>query len=657
MDIYGKYGLTKRIAAAKGIHPLDYIKIESPEFAKEASTIPYEVADLIEKQELVWTLSIESTYGQRRRWNEFLAIRELLQNSLDAEHEAVGYDKIAVKIEENKYGTWIKDRGKGITYKAFILGGEEKDCQMRGAYGEGLKLSLIWFTVLSGAPHRIYFFTRGGIVFSCYYSKLADALVVVFGKSKYSPNGTHVFLWRYFIPKDIYAKLYYKTAGLKTVCKSVYSLAGCTVDMPNLVLSPGGLLYVRDIYVNDISKIAERKPAYFSYNLWWVDLEPNRVMVNSMWSFRREVAHVLGSCPAITEIIEKSLIKKYYGGVQYFRLEDKYFETGIDYSVAIIDEKVAEAVQQLAKKHNITAYSSHGDFDGMSAVAHEGGICVLVPENMFSFFSKIPKASEFVVKHVASMLEGMIPVDEHTFSGYVRGRLQVWRLWKDYVCPVNVKIIKGSRSFYSEKSKTIFIAENDLTWYHDEVFIHELAHAYGIKEYKSAPDLSENFERALAKVAKEIIYFMENNKNRAAVDRCDRGCIYATPKTAEEFFGDIYKKLSTNAISELLYDPVMFIIFVKPATGAEYFFRVCYLQVEKIPVEEAYSKSVKERLRTLKEAWDRYKRGEITRGEARAILEDGGLPAMITEALDGKQLTIYFYDIKEDRYKYLETIE
>jgi len=151
MGTYKKYGLTKEIAAAKGIRPIEYVAIESPKFAEEASFIPEEVSDLIEKQELVWTLSIEATYGQRRRWNEFLAVREILQNSLDAEHEAVGYDNITVKIEEGRFGTWVKDRGKGINYKAFILGGEEKPCQMRGAYGEGLKIGLIWFTI---SPRR-----------------------------------------------------------------------------------------------------------------------------------------------------------------------------------------------------------------------------------------------------------------------------------------------------------------------------------------------------------------------------------------------------------------------------------------------------------------------------------------------------------------------
>ena len=659
-DIYEKYGLTKEIAAAKGIRPLRYLKIESPEFAEEASKIPSEVADLIEKQELVWALSIESTYGQRRRWNEILAVRELLQNSLDAEHEAVGYDKVSVRIERDArgYGTWLKDRGKGITYKAFILGGEEKPCQMRGAYGEGLKLTLIWFTALSGAPYRLYFFTRGKVVFTCYYSKLADALVIVFGRSKYSADGTHVFLWRYYMPLDKFKKLYYKTAGFKPVCKTVYSIANCEVPMPNLVLSPGGSLYVRDLYVNEITKITERKPAWFSYNLWWVTLEPNREMVNSLWNFKREVSYTLAECPAITEMIEACLVKKSYGGTDYYELEDKYFETTIDYSAATIDDKVTEAVERLMKKHGITAFSSYGDFDGMTAVAHEGGVCVLMPTGMFPLFLKLPRASEFVLRSLKTMVEGAVPVDEHTLSGYARGYFQIWRLWQDYICPkAKVILIKGARSFYDNKTKTICMSEYALEYRESDTFIHELAHAYGFEQYKDAPDLSENFERALARVATEIYSFMYSNINKAAVDRCNEGCFNATPKTEEDFFDGIYKSLTSATRSDLISNPRMFIIFYKPHyTERWYYYLTGFIGEDRPPAEERYDKRVRESMKVLRELYNKFKRGEITWDEAVKVLDEMKL-SLSLDVLSAEKLMVYVYDIRKDKYKYLETVE
>ena len=656
-DIYKKYGLTKETAAAKGIRPLEYLKIESPEFAEEASRIPSEVADLIEKQELVWALSIESTYGQRRRWNEILAVRELLQNSLDAEHEAVGYDKLSVKIESDARGTWIKDRGKGITYKAFILGGEEKPCQMRGAYGEGLKLTLIWFTALSGAPYRLYFFTRGKVVFTCYYSKLADALVIVFGRSKYSAGGTHVLLSRYYMPPEV-KKLYFKTAGFKPVCKTVYSIANCEVPMPNLVLSPGGSLYVRDLYVNAITKITGKRPAWFSYNLWWVTLEPNREMVNSLWNFKSEVAYTLAECPAITEMIESCLVKKSYGGVDYYELEDKYFETTINYTSATIDDTVTDAVERLMKKYRITAYSSYGDFDGMAAVAHEGGVCVLMPEEMFPLFSKLPRASEFVLRSITTMVEGAVPVDERSLTGYERGHLQIWRLWQDYICPkAKVMVVEGTRSFYDNKTKTICMAKDDLEYYHDDTFIHELAHAYGFEQYETAPDLSENFERALAMVAKDLFSFMYLDIRKAAIDRCNHGCFNATPKTEEEFFDDIYKSLTGTTRSNLISNPQMFIIFFKPYhTEKWYYDYVGYVGEDRPPAEETYDKRVSENMKLLREFYKKVKRGEITWDEAVRALKKAKLPVS-SDIITAEKLIVYVYDIRKDKYKYLETIE
>ncbi len=563
-----------------------------------------------------------------------------------------------MKIEEGRFGTWIKDRGKGITYKAFMLGGEEKPCEMRGAYGEGLKIGLIWFTALSGTPYKTYFSTRGGVVFTCYYSELADALVIVFGKSKRPVAGTHVFLRRYFMPKDMYEKLYYKAAKLKPVCKKVYSISKCPKEMPNLVLYPGGLLYVRDIYVNEIKEMIG-KPAWFSYNLWWVELEPNRVMVNSAWNLSREVGQVLGACPGITSMIEDCLQEEEYGGMKYYMLEDKYYETSVDYSGAVVAPKVREAVQRLLKNYKITAYSGYGDFDGVGAVAHEGGICLLVPEEMFPLFRELPKASEFVMKSLRTMVEGAVPVDERTLDAFVRGRLQIWRLWKDDICPeAKIEVIKGERSFYRSEINTIFMCENDLAYYSDESCIHELSHAHGTKRYGTAPDLTENFEKALAEVGRDISMFLTNRANMAAVERCITGCIHATPKITDEFFGDLKPKLTETQISDLINSPLMFVIVYKsPVTDVE---RVCPSSptlAHKPVVEDTYDKYVKERLKTLINIKNKFLREEIGTGEAREQLDKAKLSTGLVEALDAERLDIYFYDIKKDRYMWLERVK
>jgi len=660
VDIYKKYGLTKEIAAAKGIRPIEYVAIESPKFAEEASFISEEVSDFIEKQELVWTLSIEATYGQRRRWNEFLAVRELIQNSLDAEHEAVGYDRIAVKIEKGRFGTWIKDRGKGIDYKAFVLGGEEKPCEMRGAYGEGLKIGLIWFTKLSGAPHHVYFSTRSGVVFTCYYSELADALTVVFGKSKHPVAGTHVFIRRYFMPEDMYEKIYYKAAKLNPVCKMSYGTRNCPVDMPNTVLYPGGSLYVRDIYVNKIKEMIGAKPAWFSYNLWWAELEPNRVMVNSGWNLSKEVGHVLGGCTGIVNMIEGCIREREYGGMKYYELPADYYETEVEYS--IVKQEVLNAVQKLLKNYKITAYSDYGDFDGIGAVSHEGGICLLVPDGMFPLFTNLPRASKFVMESKKEMVKGAVPMDEHRLACYPRARLQVWRLWKDEVREdTKIRVVEGERSFYDVKLNTIFMSKLALDYYEDEKFIHELAHARGYKRYETAPDLTENFEKALAEVGASIVSFFSAPINMRALKRCNEGCIHATPKSAEKFYGDIHAKVYSDWMVPLMEDPAMFLIVTKDRLG-DWLTAVSGIPLLDPVCEDNYEKVVKERMDALETIWKKVGFKEITdKAEAKKLLEVAKLTSRENPLemliLRATHLIIYVYDYMEDKYKYLRTLE
>lgn len=657
VDIYKKYGLTKEIAAAKGIRPIEYVAIESPKFAEEASTILPELSNTISKQELVWTLPIEATYEQRRRWNEFLAFREIIQNGMDASHEAVGYDRMVVELKKDKLGTWVKDNGKGITYKAFILGGEEKPCEMRGSYGEGLKISLIWFTT-KGYP--VYLFTKGAIVFSCYYSMIADALVVVFGESVHDTLGTKALILGYDLPPETYEKMYYKAAKLKPVCKMSYSTRKCPVDMPNTVLYPGGSLYVRDIYVNEIKEMIG-KPAWFSYNLWWAELEPNRVMVNSAWNLSKEVGHVLGGCTGIVSMIEDCIREREYGGMKYYELPDDYYETKVEYS--IVKQEVRDAVQKLLKNYKITAYSDYGDFDGIGAVSHEGGICLLVPDRMFPLFTNLPRASKFVMESKKEMVEGAVPVDEHRLACYPRARLQVWHLWKDEVREdTKIVVVEGERNFYNDKLNTIFMSKPAVECYEDKHFIHELSHARGYKRYKTAPDLTENFEKALAEVGASIVSFFSAPVRMRAVTRCNEGCIHATPKSAEKFYGGIHAKVYSDWMDPLMEDPAMFLILIKDKLG-EWLTTVSRIPHLEPVCEDNYEKAVNGRMDALESIWNKVRFEEITdEAEAKKLLEDAKLITLRENPLErhilgATRLIIYVYDYREDKYKYLRTLE
>jgi hypothetical protein len=650
MDIYSKYHLTKEEAVAKGIYPLEYVAIESPRFAEEVSAIPPELAHLINKQELVWTLSIEATYEQRRRWNEFLAIREIIQNALDAEQESVGYDSIAVKIEKDRLGTWVKDRGPGIRHKAFVLGGEQKPCEMRGTYGEGLKISLIWFTT-KGYP--LFFFTRGTLVYSCYYSKVADALVVVFGESVHDTHGTKALILGYGLPAETYKKMYYKAAKFRTICRYSYKGKDCNVETPNLVLSPGGSLYVRDIYVNEIERILT-KPSFFSYNLWWVELEPNRETVNSGLQLGRELARLLESCTKITDMIEASLIEREFGGIRYFLLDDKYFETSIPYSRPT--DGVLSAVQRLLANHGITAYSDYGDFDGMGAVNHEGGVCLLAPRTTHELLRNLPKAAEYVTKQKERLLMGKPILDERRFDGYNRGRLQMYRLLANITrSDTKIVLYEAERCHYDPGLNTIFIVPDVLQYIEDHNFIHELAHALGHARYPTAPDLTENFEIALAEVAATVLRFMTFHNFREAAIRCSMNCcIHAEPKELSEFFPrELYENMPGMLKTVLFRDPVMFIF----ATPDNRYAAAGSLVVLHIPFEEHFDKTRDQRIKHFEAIRRAYKEGTTTLYEVKTVIEKEchlfSQPAgeNLLEIFDISPLTVYAYNYIKDRYE------
>lgn len=650
-DIYQRYGLSREEAVARGIRPIEYLKIETPLFVDEVTFLPSGLERYVESFELIWTLSIEATYAERRRWSDFLAFREFIQNSLDSEHEIYGYEGVQVVVEKSDLGTWIKDRGSGITYQAFILGGAEKPCHMRGAYGEGLKIGLLWFTT---KHHPILILTHD-LAFYCNYSQIADALVIIFGKSRTYVEGTHVLIYNYFIPDDLYKKVYYKLAGMSVKCKSYYSSPRCREDMPNLVMTPGDMLFVRDIFVNSFSKIIGTK-AYYSYNLWWVDLEPNRVSVSSGYELYKKLGELLGKCPIIAEFIREQIQKREYGGIQYYILEDKYAETKAFYSS--VENEVVDSVTALMNELGIDAYSFLGELDAVTAVAHDGGVCILIPEVMKPLFKGILRGSQFVAKKTLEMLEDSVLVDEKVLKAEERGVLRVYRLWTEYVSPsTTVKVIRGERSYYDDSADIIFLSKSVLNRYNSSTFIHELAHAYGVHKYRSAPDVSENFERALSEVAVIIYELTLFPERRAVIKRALHGGLFASLKSIDSFYGYLNFRIVQQE-TDFIYnfeEPAMFIVV---GAGMASFIGIV---APVAPAEETYPLDLIIKADLIKDYFLKFKTGAVSIDEFRNKLTKAGLVHQRGVWLDNlirraTEIEIYGYDLLNDEYKYLTTV-
>lgn len=648
VPVYEEYGLTAKEAAMAGIRALDYVRIESPQFVEHCEEIPYALADMIDHFDLVWVLSVESSYAERRRWNDFISFREFLQNALDSMHESVGYENIKVDVSVNELGTWVMDRGKGLDHTAFLLGGKDKKCYLRGRYGEGLKVASLWF---ASRKHDIYIFTHDN-VFKCWYPE-AGLLTVVFGKNKKYVYGTWILITDYKVPSEDLRKLYYKLGDFHVAFRHDTEHSDCPHKMPNLILEPGDCLYVRDIFVNKISEMFGT-PSYFSYNLWWVDLEPNRVQVQSTWELQKEMAGLLVNTPKITDIIDACMVQKEYGGIYYFLVEPRYYELQLRFT-----EPPAEIARAItAHFSDIAAYSVPGDLDAVAATAHEGGKCILIPNDLIPLFSNMRSAADFVIDSKKESLEGATKIDERTLSQSSRGTLRAWRLIADYaVRGIKIVVISGNRSFY--RNKTIYIAEDELEIGKVSTLIHELSHALGEDLYGNATDLSENFEDALAKVGSLIYGIMHDEQMSKAIQRAELGgAIFAESKSNYDFFSprlyEYYKSHPRDLEDELIFPtPIILVVDREKiqATGV--------ITVEEKPMEEYYYIQLEEKLERYKnfinELFADREKCEIQVRERCKEIEiyfPYHLASYIRDT--ASRIEIFVYDLKEDKYIFKE---
>ena len=649
---YFRFGLTREVATARGIRPLEYVKIELPEFAEEAARIPPDLSAKIKSLDLVWTLSIEGTYEQRRRWDEIMAFREFLQNSLDGTHAKYGYDGAYADIHTDGLGTWVCDSGGGITYRAFPLGGVEKACEMRGAYGEGLKIGLLWF---SKRGYPVYIFTREKAVYKCYYSEIADSLVIVMGESVEDTDGTHVLIDGYKTPGDWVKWIYYKTAELTPIA-TYYSPGDCGVSMPNMVLTGNNALYVRDIYVNKMSTITGVS-SVFSYNLWWVKLEPNRVGVASRWDLDTEISRVLMNTDRILTLIDRMCVKSEYGGIKYNTILPEKYETKISYRD--VSQGTEERVRELMDTRHISAYSDINDLDGLAAVAHEGGRCILVPEGMKNLFAGLPKASKMVIDSIRELSAEPGVIDVKTLTGGERACIQKWVILADKISPETTLVITSKdRSYYNRENDTIFTSKKKLC--EDGVYIHELAHAIGFRYYGSAPDVSENFERSLEYIGAAIVVHMRDEKVIAAISRAMGSlCVNATAKSMREFFETLLPYIDGAIATDMFNYPSRLVLIIRDTPGESVPLSVVRggsIFAYDPPCEEIYDKVIKSDIDLLRSVRIKLKTGEADVNEAYAELCTG---TMLWEkiTLTGSEVTIYAYSLRNDYYEKLAVIE
>jgi hypothetical protein len=527
------HGLTRDRMASEMIRWVESIRLESPELYGD---ILYDAPDVkrvmeIKRWDFVFSTGITLDYPARRGWNDFMAIREFLQNALDIEERMFGYEAIEVGVWVDKLGLHISDRGPGVTYEAFRLGASEKACYERGFFGEGLKVGMAHL-VRRGC--LVYVFNRRGQVFKAFVPLGSDLVLVAMGRYAKPVAGTEVII--YGLPeiaaewsdparvRRIIFKEWLKDPNLEVLTVKKWKGPDCPHDRPNFIVSARNgsnvdFLWVRDIVVNNISKIAGH-PSIFGYNLWWCGLEPNRVSVSSIPELGMQAARAFDA-KATRVLLDRV--------VEGFRVKRGYFETEtVQWSSCDPDARKAAADWVREKGVGVTDNERTLDW-----ALYLGVTPLIVPWRMRELFSEAQTLEE-VISMQATVLkataeENVVPISALTLTE--RCNLRAAEIAMEHVHislvgekekapPVIVTKIPVAGTAIVDK---IYITREQLENPYEamKAVLHEYAHIYGERRYGAARDISEEFEKALSEVVGSVPLMEMDDK--LAIERALKG--------------------------------------------------------------------------------------------------------------------------------------
>ncbi|MGQ9570840.1 MAG: hypothetical protein ACUVUQ_08375 [Thermodesulfovibrionales bacterium] len=358
---------------------------------------PHDLALMIAGYDALFSTGLSKDYVDKRAFNLFISLRELIQNALDEEELVMG--KPHVQFEQDIYGTWIIDRGRGIKLEALRMGESNKECWMRGYYGEGLKLAASYLTL---NHFSVYIFTRD-MIFKFLVlpgDTQNPGIFILLGRSKEKVEGTKILLYGYkpdpeFIEKIV--RFWNSELENKLVAEVEFSSKDCPKEMPSAIFDFPNLLYIRNMYVGEMSQVAKRK-SLLSYDLWWVRLDVSRkLMTQTTPQLFLEIAKLL----TLSGTARQKLVEKL---VETGMLKTKKVNTGlvIEFSplFSIVEghlfvyafpdgmlDAFADVLGLAEKRDLIRRVTSHEEIEKATA---RGLIPLLLPHEIFDRFSSIP---------------------------------------------------------------------------------------------------------------------------------------------------------------------------------------------------------------------------------------------------------------------------
>ena len=530
------HGLTRTTMSAEMIRWVDSVRLESPELHRAILYDPPHVKREmgIRIWDFVLSTGMTTDYPVRRGWNDFMGVREFVQNALDVEERIFSYEGIEVGVWVDTLGLHISDRGPGITYEAFRLGGSDKQCFERGFYGEGLKVGLAHF-VNRGCP--VYVFNRKGQVFKAFISPGTNLVLIAIGRAK-PVAGTEVIIYGLperspewadvsYVRRIIFKEWLKQDPKLYILTTNWWLTDACPFKKrPNFIVSHldenvnVDFLWVRDISVNKISKITGY-PSIFGYNLWWVELEPNRITVSSMPELGRQVAEAFDG-KSVRKLLDKIIANG--------KVKEGIFETmSVDWWSSS-DEAKNEAAAWVKEK-------GYGYTDNERAVdwaLYLGVKPLIVTSNIKHLFSKAQTLEDVIMakglNRITTAEENAVNLESLSLmercnlraAEVILENIHVGIMGREKLAPSVVVTDKMDASGIVSGEK-IYVLRSSLYSTEEtvETVLHEYAHYYGKLTYGSARDVSEAFERALGYIASQVAFITD--QARAAFYRARNG--------------------------------------------------------------------------------------------------------------------------------------
>jgi hypothetical protein len=357
---------------------------------------PRDIASKIIRYDALFSTGLSKDYIDKREFDLFISLRELIQNALDEEELLTGQPH--VEFEQDIDGVWIIDSGRGLKIEALRMGESNKDCWMRGYYGEGLKLAASYMT-LNHFP--VYIFTRDRIFkFLVHPGDTQNpGIFILLGRSKEEVKGTKILIYGYkpdpaFIQKIV--RFWNGELGKKLIAEVKFSSNDCPKEMPSAIFDFPNLLYIRNMYVGEMSQVAKRK-SLLSYDLWWVWLDVSRkLMTQTTPQLFFEIAKLL----ELSEMARRKFVEKLIeAGMLKTKQIDRGFAIEFTPTFAMVEghlfvytfpkgmlDAFIEVLGIKDKKELIRRVSTHEEVE--SAVS-EGLIPMLIPGEILDRFSSI----------------------------------------------------------------------------------------------------------------------------------------------------------------------------------------------------------------------------------------------------------------------------